>query len=535
MTATAYDHLQPPSPGFVAAAVVSLGLAAVAAVAVAVTGTPLPLALVLLLVFAVLLMTRPDIGTYLFLGLLWINVPAVLTQFHNVPGVLANSLALLLFIPVGRYLLARKSVVVTPALFAILLFLAANMLSAAFSQSPDTGWARIQTFLAEGLLVYLLVTNAVRTPRILRGATWILVLAAVFMGGLSVHQELTQAYRDPYFGFAQTTRQDDPLSEQPRADSRPRMMGPIGEQNRYAQTLLVILPLALYGLRLRSARWRLAIGIPAALIITAGVLLTFSRGAAVALVMLLLVLVIWRYVRLRHMVAMACAFLLTVLLIAPEFLARVDSITAASELVTGEGEGPDNAILGRATSNLAALLVFVDYPITGVGPAVYSTEFSIEYANELGLRHFGQTRRAHNMYLEWAADLGVIGLVTGLSMLAVTMVQLARARRYWRWRRPDYANLAGAYWLALVAYTGTAIFLHLSYERYFFTLLGLANAAIWILARERVALEATVTNVDNPPPNGGAQRFRDEPLQRVPTLGVEGSGGLDRLPSAARL
>lgn len=518
MTATAYDHRQPMGPGVVTAAA-AVGLAAICAAAVAVTGSALPLALVLVLALVVLLLTRPDIGTLIFLGLLWINAPAVLARFHNVPDVLANAVVLLLLIPVGKYLLQRGPVVVTPALFAILLFVAANLLSTALSRSPDTGWAQLQTFLAEGLLVYLLVTNAVRSPRMLRSATWVLVLAAVVMAGLSVHQEVTQAYRDPYLGFAQTTRQDDPLTEQVEADSRPRMMGPIGEQNRYAQILLVILPLALYGLRLRSLRWRLGLGIPAALLITAGVLLTFSRGAAVALVMLLVVLVIWRYVRLSHMVAMLCAFGLTVLLIAPEFLARVDSIRAATELVTGEsagpGEGPDNAILGRTTSNLAALRVFLDYPVVGVGPGVYSTEFSIEYANDLGLRHFGQTRRAHNMYLEWAADLGIIGLAAGLGVIAVTMIQLTRARRYWRWRRPDYANLAGAYWLAMVAFLATAIFLHLSYERYFFTLLALANATIWVLARERLALEANVAGFGGLIPRGQTQSVPDAPTPHV--------------------
>lgn len=486
---TALSPTAIPSRVTVYGGLACLGLAVFSGIGMAVTGSPLPLALVVVLVVVGLLVIWPDIGTLVFLGALWTNVPGVAARFHGVPDAVASTFVLLLVIPVAWYLLRRGPLVVTPALFAVLLFLAANLLSAAFSRSPEAGWTRIAEFLTEGVLIYAFVSNAVRTPETLRRATLVVVLAAVAMGGLSIHQELTQSYRDPYLGFAQTTRQEDPVTLEPRPDSRPRMSGPIGEQNRYAQILLVVLPLALFGLRTDGSGWRRAAAMGAGLVILAGVFLTFSRGAAVALAGLLVVLVAWRYVRLSRMLAMVGAVMLVVVLIAPEFLGRVDSLRAVTSLVTGEGEDPDGAILGRTASNLAALGVFADHPIVGVGPGIYAAEHSQAYANELGLSHFDTSRRAHNMYLEWGAELGIIGLASGLAILAVTIVPLARARRYWLTRRPDYANLAGAYWLALLAYMGTAAFLHLSYERYFFTLLALANAALWVLAHERALLE----------------------------------------------
>ena len=156
--------------------------------------------------------------------------------------------------------------------------------------------------------------------------------------------------------------------------------------------------------------------------------------------------------------------------------------------VTGDGEVPDGAIVGRTTSNIAAVLVFVDHPILGVGPEVYAQDYSQRYATRLGLRFFEEERRAHNMYVEWAAELGIVGLTTGLAMIVITLVQLASLRGFWLSRRQEYADLAGAYALALLAYATTAVFLHLSYVRYFFVLLALANAVIWILGRERDGL-----------------------------------------------
>jgi putative inorganic carbon (hco3(-)) transporter len=475
----------------VGALLACLVVAIAAGVVTGITGSPIPALAILVLALGALLLAHPEIGTIVFLGLLWTNAAAVAARFHGVPDIVASAALLgLLSIPVTRHLLRREAVVVTPALFAILAFLAANLVSAAFSTNINLALTNIVTLFGEGLLIYLLISNALRTPQMIRAATWAIIIAAVGLSALSVHQELTGSYRDPYLGFAQTTRLEDAPTEEPRPDSRPRMMGPIGEQNRYAQILLVVLPLALFAVRPQRPFWRHAVPIGGSLVILAGIFLTFSRGAAVALGILMLVVVLWRYVRFSHMLAIVLAAALTVFAIAPEYIGRLDSIRAVTSLLSGQGSGPDNAILGRTTSNIAALLVFLDHPVTGVGPGVYVDDYSREYANELGLRHFTTSRRAHNMYLEWGADLGILGLSAGVAMIAIPLIQLARLRRYWQLRRPEYATLAGAYSLAIIAYMASAIFLHLSYVRYFFALLAIASAVIWVLSRERSAIDS---------------------------------------------
>ena len=148
---------------------------------------------------------------------------------------------------------------------------------------------------------------------------------------------------------------------------------------------------------------------------------------------------------------------------------------------------PDGAIVGRLTSNLAALYTFLDHPILGVGPSMYYLDYSQKYANALGLRFFGEARRAHNMYLETAADTGVIGLASLMAVLLTTLVCLQKVRQYWLIRRPEIANMATSFLLAMIAYMGTAVFLHLSYLRFFTLLLALSNAAIVIFDREKSA------------------------------------------------
>ena len=489
--------------GPILATVAIVGIALVGGIGTAVTGSPIGLAVAAAMVLGAILLLRPELGVILFLALLWMNVPAVLVDYHGIPSFAVEASLLLLLIPVARYLLQREPVIVTPALIALLLFVGANLLSAATSSNTSLASEAIVTILGEGLLIYVLVSNAVRTPHMARLAIITLVLSSVAMAGVAIHQEVTRAYSNDYLGFAQNTSQDDTEQLDPGDTVRPRLEGPIGEKNRFAQVLLVVLPLALFGIRIRNRFWARVLPAAAGIAIIAGIFLTYSRGAAVALALIAAVLVFRRYVRLSHMLAIVAAFALTVVIVAPDFVARVGSLGAVAGWVSGEGEDPDGAILGRTTSNVAALLVFVDHPLTGVGPGVYAEDYSIQYASRLGLRYFVAERRAHNMYVEWAAELGIGGLVTGVAMIVISMAQLASLRTYWLPRRRDHADLAGAYSLALLAYAASAVFLHLSYMRYFFILLALANGVIWILQRERDRWEAQPGQADAVSPTGG--------------------------------
>ena len=82
-----------------------------------------------------------------------------------------------------------------------------------------------------------------------------------------------------------------------------------------------------------------------------------------------------------------------------------------------------------------------------------------------------------------AADVGVVGIGMFLAIVLLTMAQLRRLSHVWVRRRPDMSELARALILALVAYLASGIFLQLSFQRYFWFLIALANATIWTLTR----------------------------------------------------
>ena len=480
----------PPAGADRRAAAATLGLALALVLIVILAALGAPLALVAVGAAGVLglgLITRPRAATLLFVGLLYANVPVVAADFHGVPEVLAvGGPLLLLGVPIVAYLVIRREEpVVTPTLVWMIAYLAVQVLAALFSADAEASASSVATFASEGLLLYVLLTNAVRDWGTLKAAVIVLLAVGAVLGGLSIFQDLTDTYGNQYLGFAQTAGVD-PL-ETVDADATIRLGGPVGEANRYAQVMLILLPLALVGFltaRSRPARF-LAAG--AGMAILAGALLTFSRGAGVALIVLVAIAIILRYVRLRDAVIVAVALIVGVYVFAPRYLLRIESLEGVSGLVGGSPDGPDGAILGRATSNLASLNVFLEYPLLGVGPGQYVAEYSQEYGNELGLRYRETARRAHNMVLEVAADTGIAGVVTLGGVFGATLLGLWRARRTWIKRNPEYAAWATAFMLSVIGYLLTSAFLHLAYMRYLWLLIALANSVIWILNQKSIA------------------------------------------------
>jgi O-antigen ligase len=366
----------------------------------------------------------------------------------------------------------------------MIAYLAAQVISSLLSTDPDAAASVVAAYASEGLILYVLITNAVREWSTLRSAVTVLLVVGALLGALSVFQNVTDTYTNQYFGFAQTV-QLDPL-EVFDPDGTRRLSGPIGEANRYAQVMLLLVPLALFAFLTAKSRRNRILSAAAGVAIIGGMLLTFSRGAGVAMIVLIVIAIALRYIRLRETLALGLMIFIAVYAFAPRYVERIVSLEGVASLVAS-GEAGDNAILGRATSNLASLNVFLDYPAFGVGPGQYVSQFSQEYGNELGLRFREETRRAHNMVLEVAADTGIAGVVALGGIFAATLIGLWRVRRQWVSIDPERAAWATAFMLAVIGYLLTSLFLHLAYMRYLWLLIALANSVIWILDRELAA------------------------------------------------
>jgi putative inorganic carbon (hco3(-)) transporter len=451
---------------------------------------------------AVAVVLHPDVATLAAIGLVYSNAAVVLSKFHNVPVVVAAVVPLLMLVPIARDLVARReNVVVSPALPWLLAYTAASLVSGATSSDPSGTIGDLVTLATEGVLLYTLVTNAVRTSGMLRLATWLLLVVAAGLAGLSLIQQVTHNYSNDFFGFAQVSQYTLTSNALNGDVVTQRLAGPIGEENRYAQVLLTVLPLGL--LRAWAERSRLlsfaAVGLSA--LVGIGVALTFSRGAAVAFGVVVLCLVPLGYLRLRYLVATAL-LVVAVLVAVPGYAARVGSLNVFADLLSGNTTSQaDTSILSRATENVAAALVFADHPILGVGPGMFPAYY-YTYAQDVGILTRTAQREAHNLYLHVLAETGIIGFIAFAGLVLVTLREVLRARRRaLARRRSDLAALATGALLSIVAYLTTGMFLHLSFARYFWLVMAIAASTAMVVFHELDAPEAEVATASVRPPD----------------------------------
>lgn len=483
----------------VAPPIVPVGLIAAIAVAVGIgtaiglTQSVLPLVVLVTGLGVIAIALRPELATVLFAFALYLNLPDVAVAFHDVPFAVGAGFVGLLAIPLAVWWLRTGAIVTwTAGLLPLLAFAGVALASALASANLDVALSWLVTFAAEGLLLYLLVTSVIRTHRTLEQVVWALLAAGALMAGLSIFQEVTQSYGTSFGGLAQITSRGIVVDETAIGEIRqPRLSGPIGEQNRYAQVLLALIPLAVYEIRQHGRSLAGGAASVAGVLILGGMTLTYSRGAMVGLALIAVAMLMLGYVRGKRLVVVVLLAGVGVLTAGPTLIDRVASLAAVEDAFAPDDTSGDGSLRFRATVNLAAWNVFMDHPLLGVGPGHFEAEYSASYANETGLDSFpsASQRPAHNLYLGIAADFGILGLTAFLFAIGVVGVRLFRARQWW-WRRvQSRSDLATAFGLALLSYLVTGLFLHLAYMRFFWFLFALACTVIWVLERDRRTME----------------------------------------------
>ncbi len=443
-----------------------------------------------------IILVRPHAATFTAVFLLYSNVVVVLQRLLPYPQLLAACLVVPLVIQVAYYWLARREGLRVDSVFLLMLsFLVAQLLSSFAAQDFAIAAKHVLSFAAEGLLLYFLVINAVRSRTGLRTAVGAALLAAALLGGLSLYQAVTHSYDRQFGGLAQRDLgldEDKPVlpGAAPKSGVRlsDRAAGPVGDPNRYAQILLVLLPLGAYRFWSERSPLRKMAILAACAMLMCGVLLSYSRGAFVTLALLVALLVAVGSLRLVHVATVVVLLAVAVPFVAPSYYLRIQTLVGAQGLVTKDPSvETDRVFKGRATEMLASLHVFLDHPFLGVGPGQYMPFYSQQYQldPDVQLRQVATHRRGHDLYLEMAAETGLLGLTLFLSLPIVLLRKLWRARRSCAAAQPQLARLATAFCFAIIAYLGTGVFLHLAFERYYWFLLALSAAALYVIRQEQ--------------------------------------------------
>ena len=267
-------------------------------------------------------------------------------RFHNVPAFAAIASFLVLGLPLFYYVVMRREPIRVNAVIGLMLvYLVVQVASAELSADVTASFPALAVFSLQGIVLYFLILNTVRTHAQLQRCLWAMVLAGVLLGTLSLIQRVTHSYRKTSGVLRPANLFDQPedtadLRRSRRANrktSNSRLctpvgapLGPSGDPNYYAQIMVVLVPIAL--LQFWANRgWRVRLlALLALAAILCGVMLSYSRGATVGLCALLAALIAFRYLRLRYVVPVILAVIMILAMTDPMFIRRVQTLGGES-------------------------------------------------------------------------------------------------------------------------------------------------------------------------------------------------------------
>jgi len=428
-------------------------------------------AVIALVIGGILVLHFPGIGLVLLLVSVIANAANVATNVQGLPIFSALLIPVLAAVAVigklrnGDDTRMEQWVAVTAAIYVAL-----QSISLFWVVDLEPTTLALEQMVKDWVFV-LLIVAFVPSVRELRLA----VRAMAYTGGaialLGVVQYATGSFDSDFLGFANAS------VKQISGDIRSwRLSGPFPDSNYFGQALVMTLPLAV-GLCVidRRPSLRLFNWICVATILAA-IVLTFSRGALGAVVVMALAAILLMRAR-WHVLAALCVVSLLGIAAAPQqVLDRFASIAqAVRALLFGGQVIEDPSLGGRIAVMTAALDMFKDHPLLGIGLAQYEVAYG-DYALAKGLDP-GAPPHAHSLYLEIAAEGGLLGLAAflalagGAAAIAVWGISRLRARG-----QAAGAVMGVSIAIGFIGYLATSLFLHDAFPRLFYVEIGLLLA-----------------------------------------------------------
>lgn len=432
------------------------------------------LLLPLMLVGGIVLFHRPELGVSLLLFLIYINLSFIVVSVHGGPSIMKFMIPGMFLIALFLPLIKREGLPsMSPLLPLLVLYGLLIVASLFYARDFGLTLAGFEAYYKDGIMA-LTILLLVRTKTSLRLVIWSLIGAGIFLGSISVFQQVTGTFDNMYWGFAQSS-----VEHIVGSTNNFRIGGPI-TTNFYAMIMLALVPLALD--RMLSERSPLLKGIAfyAAMVTLMTVIFTFSRGGLVGLAAALLAWGLFRRVSVRLYLVGGLFCLLLLPALPRDYLSRIFTLTEIFTTLPNEGADlwrfQDISMRGRVSEQIAGWRMFRDHPLLGVGYDNYDVYY-LEYSEEIGLDSRREQRQAHNLYLEVLAETGLVGIALFLTLIFALFYGLWRAKHLFRLvEDTEMVMLVGGLQAGIIGFLTSSIFLHAAYPRYFWLLVGVAFA-----------------------------------------------------------
>lgn len=323
----------------------------------------------------------------------------------------------------------------------VLLFALTALLSIPLAISPSIGWQEFSGTFIRCVVIFIVMVNVVRTESRLKGLLFLALAASIWLS--------VEAIND--------YRQGLMTVEGYRASGRGT--GIFGNTNDMALHLVTIFPISIALLFGSKGTGRRAFYGACSALSIAAIVLSYSRGAFLGLV----VVFIYFTVKLggRHRIEILLAVLgvaVIVVLLAPSgYGGRLLSIFVPSL-------DPGGSADARRGELFRSIYVALRHPLLGIGMGNYQPEMSYR-----GLV-------THNSYTQVAAEVGMSALVCYLMLLVSPLRKLGQiARETLAARRnSSFYYLAVGLQASLIAYMVSSFFLSVAFNWYVFYLVGYA-------------------------------------------------------------
>lgn len=420
-------------------------------------------------------------GLATLVGLRWPIVPliafATLIPIEEVVlidglGTISRFAGILFAVTYGVGRLGRLAFGAMP--LAAWAYIAWALVSVFWAVDTDAAWAQLQTLLQLFLIAVLVADFVLQRPAIVRPVLWAYSISATATAFIGI-----QAYVATGLG----------------ADAR---AAAIQNQNP-AQFAAVLLPALVFGLYELLEGQRRALGGLIATVTSIGVVVSGTRGAWLAVVVVLLLFILPHLTPRRRVVAIGAA--LGLLVIAFQVPGVADLVAERTETAVSTGGA------GRTDIWSVALTIYQSAPVFGVGfsnfPIAYTAD--VVRASDVSAWDRLQGRAPHNIVLGTIVELGPIGL----ALLALFILPLV-LRKGWG---PDAATIQAA----LASLLTLALFLDLLANRkQIWLVIGLA-AGLAAVARRKRQEQDPGPIVHSVTPTNSAVRAAVDGRARVPT------------------
>lgn len=426
-----------------------------------------------LLIFAILglfgfgyLLVNPTFGVLAVLGFIPIGILGTLTE-TDIPVVLS----LIRFLGMGAagawlVTAALKKIELTyvPMTNYMIIFGAGCFMSFWFAVSKPAAFGALFVVINQ-IVYYFLVVNTIKTKKLLEAFIWTMVISN---GLLAVFGIIQFIGANPFATLVAT-----------RGVGITRISGTTGDANWLAMLIVMVIPITIYWFIGETVPWRktLLLWVTVAQILTTT--FTYSRMAALGLGLMAIIIMIKQKVKPSTVFSVIGLSAILAPLLPAAYWDRVYSMAFVET---------DFAISVRLELQKAALKMLADHPFLGVGIGNFGISLFRGYM-DISKVYGGATHEvrafvltgAHNLYLDTAANMGLLGLGALIAMIAYGWKEMKKFQRFFKQTNNlQMMYLCHGLETSLAVFCFCSLFLHSLATKYFWILFSITAAIRYI-------------------------------------------------------